>query len=416
MATSKATVARSSNKDLWNVARALSPTFASHTAKATADFFTERTFASLNMNGYNTLNEFYGIIMPYYLNIVNISHAKDPLDKYDIGEYFTDQYGEVAQRIAVNSIKPIDPAYRNLENGPGPDPFVIRKPEISNRFFEPNFDYASLVTIPDMWMTARIFTSEYGFSELLAGIFAGLENGYINQKYLVKKEALNAALNDSELQASQNITVDVTADPTQATEAQLINFIMAIKSVISTMEATSQTSAYNALGFEDSQDIDRLRLIVRPGFKAAVDLIAARNSFNRDTLNLPIPVAEISDFGGLKPVKKGTKTAVYPVYDSLGTVIGFADTQDATKADYPINGVDYQDPNADTIGALMDKGTIFEIRHNPYEVTPIYNPRGRYTNHWASAPNNMIKFDRLYTFVKFTAAPVTPSPDPTPAG
>lgn len=401
MARAKAVTPKISNADLWNAARSLSPQFAAHTAEGTADLFTERGFAEIEASGITSvLNEFYSVIMPFYLNQVNISHARDLFDNGDFGEYYANEYGEYAQRMAVNSIKPISPAYRNLQEGPGPDPFVVRKATISDRFYRPNFDYQSLVTIPDDWMTKRIFTSEYGFSELLAGIYQGLENGYIIQKYLNKLEAVNAGINDEKLQPTQNISVNLPAKPT---EEELVEFILAIKDVISQMGSVPQTSAYNALGFSDIQDESRLRLLIRAGYKNKVDLIAARNSYNRDTLNLPIPVIEVNNFGGLKPFSDAAfTTPVYPVYNSLGEEIGFNTVEGATEVTVATTSVYWQDPNADVVAVLADKGWMFEIRQNPYQVEPIRNPRGRYTNHWASSPNNVIAYDRLYTFIKFT--------------
>lgn len=403
MATPKAAVNKISNANLWNAARSLSPTFAAHTAEGTAELFTDRGFSQIEAAGMAPLNEFWGVIMPYYLNIINISHAADPLDAGDVGEYFENAWAEYAQRMAVNSITPISPQYRDLKNGDSPDPFIVRKPEISDRFFQPNFDYQSLITIPDEWMTRRIFVSEFGFSEVLAGVYAGLENGYIIQKYEAKKEAINKAINDTSLQDTQKISVALPENPT---EQNLVDFVLAIKNVISIMKTTAQTAAFNALGFSDRQDVDRLRLLVRPNFKNKMDLIAARNSYHAEALNIPVPVIEVSDFGGLVPTitttgENPTEKTVYPVYDSLGAIIGFADTANASEVKYQKNAIHYTDPNANVVAVLMDKGAIFEIRRNPYQVEPIRNPRGRYNNMWASSPNNTIAYDRLYTMIRF---------------
>ena len=394
-----AKLAAITNVDLWNTARSLSPQFKSHTAEGTDELFTDRGFEEIQSTDMNALNEFYSIIMPFYLQMVNISHAKDPLDRYGFGEYFENAWAEYAQRMAVNSIKPITPAYRNLVDGSSVDPFVVRKPTMTDRFYRPNFDYASLVTIPDDWMTRRIFTSEYGFSELLAGIYQGLENGYIVQKYLNKLEAINAGINDTNLQPTQTIGVTL---PTTPTEDNLVNFILAVKDVLTQMDVQAQTSAFNTLAFEDTQDVSRLRLLVRAGYKNKVDMLAARNSYNRDVLNLPIPVIEVENFGGLKPFKEaGFTTPLYPVYNNLGEQIGFNEAPDQTTVTVENKAVYWQDPNANVVAVLADKGWLFEIRRNPYQVETIRNPRGRYTNHWASSPNNTIAIDRLYTMIRF---------------
>ena len=62
-----------------------------------------------------------------------------------------------------------------------------------------------------------------------------------------------------------------------------------------------------------------------------------------------------------------------------------------------------KDPNADVLGMLVQRGAYFENAQNPYTVTPIYNPRGMYTNYIANRPNNGLNWDALYNMVVFRA-------------
>ena len=393
-----------SNVDLWNAIRKNYPSFASHTAEGTADLFSEKGWSTITRNGLGTVNEFWTLAMPYYLQLVNISHAIDRLEADGFGEYFDMPFGGYIQRMSVDSVKPISPAYRNLQNGQGPDPFVIRKPKAEERFFTTNFDYASLITMPDEWQNKRIFISEFGMSEFLAGVFAGLENGYIVQKYENKIEVLNEIINstDNPLQASQIVNVTFSDTPT---EQQLIDFIFAVKATLTAMRIGPQTGAYNALGFVSTQDEDRLKLLVRAGYKDRVDLLVARNSYNRDVLNLPIDVIEVPNFGGLTyriAVGGGEYYTVYPAYDSLGERVGWTLTEGGDpNPDIDPDAIEAVDPNADVYAMLADKGAVFETMRNPYTVEPIRNPRGLYTNYWASAPDNGIHYDPLFNVVIF---------------
>lgn len=390
-----------SNVDLWNAIRKNYPTFASHTAEATAGFFDERGYGSITRNGMGLVNEFWSLAMPYYLGLINISHAVDKLEEAGFGEFYDMPWGGYIQRMSVNSIKPISPQYRNLQNGQSLDPFVVRKPTVDNRFFNTNFDYQSLLTMPDEWQNKRIFTAEYGMSEFLAGVFQGLENGYIIQKYENKLEAINAAINDAGLKVSQFVDVTFSDTPT---EQQLIDFIFAVKATITAMTIGPQTGAYNALGFESTQDKGRLKLLVRAGYKDRVDLLVARNSYNRDVLNLPIDVIEVPSFGGLKPTLPvgGESHDLYPAYNSLGERVGWSLTKGGDpNPDISEDAVEYVDTNKDVYAVLADKGVIFETRRNPYQVEPIRNPRGLYTNYFASAPDNAIHYDALYNMVIF---------------
>ena len=388
-----------SNIELWNAIRKNYPSFASHTAEGTADLFTERGWSTITRNGLGTVNEFWTLAMPYYLQLVNISHAVDRLEEAGFGEFYDMPFGGYIQRMAVDTIKPISPAYRNLNNGDSPDPFVVRKPKTNERFFQTNFDYASLITMPDEWQNKRIFISEFGMNEFLAGVFEGLENGYKVQKYENKIELLNKILTNTDhpLKTSQIVNVSLSATPT---EAELIDFIFSVKAVLTEMRIGPQTGAFNALGFVSTQDEDRLKLLVRPGYKDRVDLIVARNSYNRDVLNLPIDVIEVPNFGGLVPQYDGAQ--VYPVYDNLGERVGWSKT-DGGDADPDITDdlIDYTDPHANVYAILADKGVMFEVQRNPYQVEPIRNPRGLYTNYWASCPDSAILYDPLYNVVVF---------------
>lgn len=399
-------MAKISNVDLWNAIRSKYPTFASHTAKGTKEMFTESGFEALKQMPENPLNDFWGLLIRVYLQQVNISHAKDTLERAGFGEYYDNPNGGFIQRMAVHSIKPISPAYKGLQDGDAPNPFVVRKPKVEERFFKQNFDYASLVTIPDDFQAKQIFISEFGFDEFMGGIMEGLRNGYTIQVYENKLEVLNAAINSVTypLQDTQQFEATID-DPASATDEQLKNFILLIKNIASAVDMAPQSSAYNAAKFEDTQDSSRLKMLIRPGYKNAIGVRTITGAFNPDQLSLPFDVIEVPNFGGLKPYKEAAYTTpLYEVYNDLGEVIGYAETENATTATVETDEVYWQDPNADIIAVIADKGAVFTSMQNGYEVEPIRNPRGRYTNYWASSPNNTVAFDPLYTFITISKA------------
>ena len=393
------------NITLWDALRAKFPQFRSNTAKATAELFTAKGFEQLSSVDPGTLNDFFSLSMRVYLQLINVSRAKDTLEAKGFGEYYDMPLGAYIQRIAINSIKPISPAYKGLTNGTAPDPFVVRKPTQNERMYQQNFDYASLVTIPDEFAMKQIFISEYGMSEFMAGIFAGLENGYINQVYLNKLEAINAGLNSAAhpLKDTQKYKFIVAGD--EPTAAELTEMILTVKNIVSAMDLGSQTDAYNALGFMTTQDVSRLKMLVRPGYKNAIATKVLASAYNQERLNLPIDVIEVPHFGGLTPTDGATTPAtLYPQYNTLGEVIKFNTVAAGTGTDVDIEDVVWSDPNADVVAVIADKGWIFTTRQNPYSVEPIRNPRGLYTNYWASSPNNAISVDALYNVVTLSKA------------
>ena len=181
-----------------------------------------------------------------------------------------------------------------------------------------------------------------------------------------------------------------------------------------------EAHAYNAMKLATRQTKDRLRLVVRQGFKSAVkyQVYQSLNAANPDRLDLDVDIVEVPNFGGLQPFAEAAfTTALYPVYDSLGANIGFATTKNAsvpTHGEEPYNGaalkpVYWKDPNLGTYAMLMDKGAIFFAMQNAPTLQAIRNPRGLYTNYWLSLANAMQNIDRAYTCVLFkTTAPAVP--------
>lgn len=392
-----------SNTDLWNTLRKIYPSFKAHTAEATAEMFTDKGFESISRTDVTAINDFFELSVRVWLNQINTSHAKDPLEDRGFGEFYDMPFGDYTQRMAIDSVAPISAGWKGLKNGDSPDAWVVRKASIKERFFESNFDFASLISIPDDFQKKQIFISEYGMSEFTAGIYEALQNGYIIQKYTNKLEALNAAINSvkNPLKSTQIVNTPMSATPT---DTELKNFLLSVMNVKETMELAPQTGAFNALGFKSTQDMSRLKLLVRQGIRTAINVQTLVGAFNPEKLNLNIDIIPVPNFGGLTPyyMKEEVETNLYPVYNSLGERVAWSETEGGDAVDgLTENDVQWKDPNEDIVAMLADKGLVFECRQNPYEVEPIRNPRGRYTNMWASSPNNTIATDALYNMVIF---------------
>lgn len=407
------------NAELWNALRSKFPSFKSHTSEGTAELFNSNGFDALRQSDPQALNEFFGLSLRVYLQMVNISHARNHLEDNGFGERFQVPYGGTIQRIAVDSIKPVSPAYMNLSNGQSIDPFVVRKPRTSERFWKKNFNYQNHITIQDFQMK-EIFISEFGMSEYMAGILEGLENGRVIQEYVNELEAINAALSSTSwpLQATQQYAASF-ADPANPTPEELTAFLKVVRDVISGMTIAPQTGAFNAADFKSVQDVNRLKLLVRPGYKNALAIGLLANTYNVEQLNLPVDVIEVPHFGGLLPYKDAEfTTPLYPLYDRFGAENGWSTTQNdtptydsngnvngATTGTYVPEGSEfYKDPNEGVYAILADKGLIFYGTQNQYQVDTIYNPRGIYTNYFANMPNNYVAYDPIYNMAVFGKA------------
>lgn len=390
------------NLDLLKYVEQKSPQFKSLTGRITADTFTEVGYERVRSTDVNALAEFYGLTMRVYLQFINVAEIKDPLEIGGFGEVFDNPMGGFIQREAITRIKPVSPAWKKLQDGQSIDPFIVRKGHVEERFWKQNFDFQTMLTIPDDFVMKQMFITTYGISTFVEGQIAQLRNSYAVQKYLAKKEAIDAFLNGTvdALQDSQTVTVDYADAPT---DEQMINLILTIKNIISNMATVPSTSAYNAMKFDSSQDVSRMKLLIRVGFKNELALKVLRNSYNAETLNLPVDVIEVDNFGGLVPYKEAEfTTQLYPVYDKLGTVLGFAETANQVgQENVTVNeeNVFWKDPHADVLAILADKGLIFSSYQNGVQMNTIYNPRGLYTNYFLSMPNGTIAVDSLYNAI-----------------
>ena len=430
------------NAQLWNYLRGKFPNFASHTAEATAEFFTERGFENLSSYDPDILNDFFNLSLRVFLQKINVADVKDLLESQDFGESYNTPYGGVVQRMAINSIKPVSPAYMGLKDGDSPDPFVVRKPDTSERFWYQNFSYQSLVTMPDTAIYKNMFVAEDGMSQYLGGVMKALQNGYTLQKYNNKLEAINAIINPTNFtrQDTQDYQTSISPSPSSS---ELIAFIKLVRDIVDSMVFTPATSAFNCFGFESTQDKSRLRILVRPSLMNELATISKLNS--PEDMSLPIEIVKVPNFGGLTVDKfasgatvtgKGTTSQVsatdtpsyteyksitgkattrtltaksgapVAIYDDLGTLVAYG--FQCTDADGYFNiyctpdAVVWDDPNEDVIALIADKGIVFENVQNPYTTEPVRNARGLYTNYWCSSPNNGCVVDHIYNSVTIT--------------
>lgn len=397
------------NAKLFSEAQKMSAQFESHTGKKTYDELVKSGYSDFNYSGAEFVNEWFKVMMMPVLNIINVSRAIDRLEEADFGEVYSIPNGGVIQRLSVNSVKPLSPAYRGLKNGDSVDQQIVILPTVNQRFFKMNFDYQSGITIQD-FQVKQIMASDYGMSEFLAGIMEGLRNGYKIQLYTNKLEVVNAGINGlagdegnaHPLKDTQKIVVDSWTDGAP-TDEDLMSFVANIQDLITAFETVPQTGAYNANGFEDVQDISRLRILVRAGIKKKILRQLVRTSYHDEVLALPTLI-EVPHFGGLIPYKEAAfTTLLYPVYDSMGHQLGFSETKGQIGEDSVTvanTAVFWKDPNSKILAVVADKGWMFNAIQNPYEVRPAPpNARGLYNTYWASSPANGIFYDANYNFV-----------------
>lgn len=419
------------NVQFWNECRKNNAQFESYTSAGTKDTFTEKGFEAIKASDLNVLNKFFELSLRVAFQKTDVARATNPLSDAGFVEVYNTPNGGFVQRIAVDSISPISPVYNGLENGSSVDPFKVRKPKSSQRFFEQNYNYQNLITIQE-FQVRQIFLDEYGMGQYIAGLLQGLENGRIKQEYVNIKEVLNAGINSTEypLKDTQKIATQLPDDLSTVTDDQLRGFIEEIMDLMTAMDTQVSSGQYNAAGFDTKVDRSDYVLLVRAGILNKIKTRLRVGAFNPEDLAIPVDrIVEVSDFGGMYPYAEGEfTTRLYPIYDSFGSETGYFISEanagtltvktasDGTILGYqaPVNTnisafpnavakekVYWKDENKEVKAMVAQKGLIFENRQNPYVVNPIYNPAGLYTNYWASSPANGINYDYYYNVVIF---------------
>ena len=397
-----ADLAKVTNLDFWKIARKASPTFASHTAEGTADLFTERGYEALTRNDLNVVNEFVEISLRVALQKIDVSRARNPFVDKGLVQVYETPNGGFVQRLAINSIKPVSPQYKGLKNYDTTDPFQFRKPQTSERFFQQNFDYQSFISIQD-FQIKTVFLSENGVGQWIAGVLEALRNGYTIQEYENTLECLNAAIHSDTYTPQDTQVISLGSWTGEGTADELKSFILTAKNIASAMEATPQTSAYNALKFASVKDVSDHVMLVRPGLRNRIQVELEVGAFNPDRLTMPWEIVEVDNFGGLEAYAEATfDTRLYPVYDQKGVQIGWNEKEGQSEVTVAEGAAFFKDPNEQVIAIIAQKGLIFENSQNPYTVTPAYSAPGMYTTYWANRPNNAIVFDPIYNMVMIT--------------
>ena len=396
------------NSELFELARKYSPEFARHTSKVTATrldlgWEANKDFAT----DPQPINEWFGIVMTWVLNKVDIARVRDVLIDSGLVDAYDTPYGNAVQRMAINQIKPVSPKFRNLTEGSSVDMFVVRKPSMDSRFFTQNFDFQNFITLQE-YQIKLILQNEFGMEQVTSGIVQQLENSFKTQRYLNELEALNAGINSTDfpLQETQKVEMDSWGSGTggAVTDAELLNFIQAVKKMSYALSITPSTKAYNAAGFDTAVDPDEFVLLVRPDILVDIQTKLRVGAYNPEDLALPFKVQAVDNFGGLEAYVdvSGTATKLYPIYDDLGVQIGWNTSSSGTSVTVENGEEYYVDNNEDVLAVLAQKGLMFDTMQNGIQqvVTP-YNARGAYQNIFYNVIGAGTHFDYYYDMIVF---------------
>ena len=442
-------LASQSNADYFAEVLKNSPKFASYTPSGTQSRLTKTGVEALD-NIPEAKSEFFSTLLRVVWQKIDVARAQNDFERTGLAETWDVPYGEYTQRMSTSMVTPISPKYRGLVNGGSVDPYVIRKPELNERFFPLNYDYQSLISMQDIDFK-RILLNEGQIGAVAAGIMEGLETGRIVQENLLIKNTLNQGINSKlhPLKSTQKYAIETltSSNISDYTNDQLVDILVALGDIFSGMFAVDNpaTGMFNAAGFKTRVESDQYVMLMRTGLKNRLNKITRAGTFSPKYLNLEIDdrIYDINDFGGLIPYAEGTHTTrLYPIFDGFGAdtdyyitqadaisagdqleakiatpnggdrvIIGYQIAKPGIEAKSIAKAVDsdniapenWVDPNADIIAVIGQRGIMGINRQNGYTITPIYNPAGIYTNYWANSPNNGIYYDYYYNMIVITS-------------
>lgn len=395
-----------SNVQLWNALRKKYKSFASLTSDATADLFSEKGWGDISRDNIPALNQFFELSMRVAFQKMDIAKVNTRLVESGLVSVYGTENGGYLQRLSIETITPVSPSFINLQNGDSPDPYVVRKPEAKERFFTMNFGFQSLVTIQE-YQVKTVFLDEYGMSAFLGGIMAALENGYKYQLELNVFKCIHECINSAThpLQDTQKIELDSWTD-SGVTDAELLAFIAQLQDLATAMETSITQKGFNANAFDTAVSPEDHVVLIRAGIANKIKRQLMVGAYNPDNLTIPFKILEVQDFGGVDHYAdiSGTATKLYPHYDNLGAVDGWATSDGGDKAyDLDAAAVYTVDSDADVLAIVCQEGLVFENIKDPYQVIPIFNPRGLYNNYWASVPDtNTVAYDANYDCIVIT--------------
>lgn len=422
-----------SNADFLEEVANLAPQFKEVASRVAKDGFTESNFEAMSQlpTGQDNVTNFYSIACLVGMQLVDYAGFRNKVDEIGVIERLAMPFGQYIQRNRVNRIKNVNPAWKGLKDGDSVDPYVVRKPEIEQDYYGgKNVAYQTFITMQE-WDLKAAWLSEGGIAGIVGAVFHMIDLDRAEFDFALFNEALNGAINSSDhpLQGSQKIELAAptatVANFTAATftKAELIELVEDVIDIGEAIESNVTLNTFNAAAYPMPLETSDLVMMIRSGYKAKIRTLLA-DVYHDENLKIPFEMKVVQNFGGLVPFDSDN-AELQPVYDSLGAMVGYvkksytnvsAATYDETNDKYtvkygaqqgstadvtPESGVDhYVDPNEKVIAVIAQKGLIFELIQNPFNVRPIFNPRGEYTNTFFNQLDN-------YLGVNYTKALIT---------
>ena len=252
----------------------------------------------------------------------------NPFKRYD---GFPIQYGDTIENVFVELPK----GYKFDKDAS--DPFTKCNPDVKTLYSSINYEMQYCTTIQDS-LLRRACLSEYGMMNLIDTIIGALSKAMNIDEY----KATIAMLNNANLYAAGFQKLEYAQGATDKDKAELIT-----KTIVNTVSSFKlPMTSNNKLGVEQNSSAGDLLLVIKYGLLNSINLDYLTGVYNLSKVDLLKNIVEVDGFQVTKDVS-GTPTMVG---DDIDFII--LDTK-----------------GFDMHTALQDGGLI-------------YNPKGKYTNHF----------------------------------
>lgn len=367
-----------------------------------------------NMFQDNNNTNFLNTLSTFVLDRIRISDFYNALEENNVINRYSQNYGNI-QRMYVGKIPTVDADFQKpWENGTSSDMFKKRVIQPTQKFAKSNISYNNRITVPGVMFYTSSFADYAGLVDWQMAIQTEMLQTYSRWRSALYLDVIGRQTVSDDLKDTQKIAVSI-ADENTITEEEAKQFALQVLTFFSL--ARLNAKAFNEEGFEYTLKEDHIKILVRPGVKAKLQ-IALVNAFNPAVVESVINRLVENPYIGVPEYytdsSKGTK--LYPVYNADGMIIGLNPSEGAASSTVSLDEAYADDNSSDTFAIAMDDRRINYVTAVGAEGEStefrtdwtIYNIEGDYRNFYTRVLGNpsegsgaRLFADKSYAFVKF---------------
>lgn len=362
----------------------------------------------------NNATNFLNTLSSFVLDRIRVSDFYNSLENEDVINRYSQNYGNI-QRMYVDDIPSVDADFQKpWQNGTSSDMFKKRVIKPTQKFARSNISYNNRVTVPGAMFYTSTFNDYQGLVDWQMAIQTEMLQTYSRWRFALYSDIIGRQTISDELKDTQKIAVNIASDDV-ITEEEAKDFALKVLTLLSV--ARLNAKQFNEQGFQYSLTEDNIKILVRVGTKAKLQL-ALVNAFNPAVVETVINrLVEVPYLGVPQYYKEEAHTTkLYPVYNADGMVIGLAETEGASASTVSLDEAFVDDGASDIFAIAIDKRRINYVtavgadgESTEFRTDwTIYNIEGDYRNFYTRVLGNpsegsgaRLFADNSYAFVTF---------------